>query len=93
MRGRQSAMITKVDSSVSVSLIFDSKTKRVTPKALVWNGRTYPIVRIGLHHTYRQGRTLYHVFSVAGKTLFFRLVLNSESLHWKLEEISDGLPS
>jgi hypothetical protein len=85
-------MIQKISTPVTVSLFFDSKSKRVTPKALIWNGRTYPIVKIGLHHTYRQGRTLYHVFSVAGETLFFRLVLNSENLHWKLEEISDGLP-
>ena len=86
-------MIEKISVPVSVGLSFDSKTRRVTPKWLVWNGRLYPIIKIGLHHTFRQGRTLYHVFSVASKNLFFRLTLNTENLHWRLEEISDGLPS
>jgi hypothetical protein len=85
-------MITKVDVPVSVSLSFDSKKRKVIPKWVVWNGRLHPIIKIGLHHTFRKGRTLFHVFSVASKTLFFRLVLNTETLHWRLEEISDGLP-
>ncbi|HJY99009.1 MAG TPA: hypothetical protein VJ227_04865 [Patescibacteria group bacterium] len=63
------------------------------PRWIKWKNRVYKIERIGLHHTYREGRTLYHIFSVAAPTLFFRLRLNTESLSWKLEEISDGLPS
>ena len=85
-------MIEKIDVPISVSFNFDSKRRRVFPKWVIWDGRLYPIAKIGLHHTFRQGRTLYHVFSVASKTLFFRLVLNTENLHWRLEEISDGLP-
>jgi hypothetical protein len=84
-------MLEKISAPVSVTLVFDHKTRRVYPKTVVWNGRTYPIVKIGLHHTFRQGRTLYHVFSATSKTLFFRLVLNTETLHWRLEEIADGL--
>jgi len=85
-------MIEKISIPVSVSLSFDSKRRKVIPKWIIWNDRLYPIVKIGLHHTFREGRVLYHVFSVVSKTLFFRLVLNTENLHWKLEEISDGLP-
>ncbi|OGM02881.1 hypothetical protein A2115_00115 [Candidatus Woesebacteria bacterium GWA1_41_8] len=85
-------MIEKVSVPVSVSLTFDSTKRSVFPKWLVWNGRTYPILKVGLHHTFRQGRTLFHVFSVVSKTLFFRLVFNTDNLHWRLEEISDGLP-
>lgn len=86
-------MIEKISASVSVGMTFDSKKKKVVPKWVVWKGRLYPIVKIGLHHTFNRGRTLYHVFSVESKTLFFRLVLNTENLHWKLEEISDGMPN
>lgn len=86
-------MIEKMDVSVSVTLIYDSGKKKIIPKWVVWNGRLYPIIKVGLHHTFRRGRVLYHVFSVASKTLFFRLVLNTENLYWRLEEISDGLPS
>jgi len=85
-------MIEKISVPVSVALTFDHKTRHVFPKWLIWDGRLYPILKIGLHHTFRQGRTLYHVFSVVSKTLFFRLVLNTENLHWRLEEISDGMP-
>ena len=85
-------MIEKISSPVSVTLAFDSAKRKVFPKWIVWNNRLYPIIKIGLHHTFRQGRTLYHVFSVASKSLFFRLVLDTDNLHWKLEEISDGLP-
>jgi len=86
-------MLEKISAPVSVALAFDHTKRKVTPKWVVWNGRLYPIAKIGLHHTFRQGRTLYHVFSVASKNLFFRLVLDTETLHWRLEEISDGLPS
>ncbi|MCH7641268.1 hypothetical protein IID22_03665 [Patescibacteria group bacterium] len=85
-------MLEKVDESVSVSFTFDKDRKTVKPRALIWNGRLYGVEKIGLHHKFRQGHTLYHVFSVASKSMFFRLVLNTENLHWKLEEISDGLP-
>ena len=80
----------KISESVSVSLSYDSVKRRVFPKWIVWKDRMYPILKIGLHHTYREGTTLFHVFSVISKTLFFRLVLNTDNLHWNLEEISDG---
>ncbi|OGM15414.1 hypothetical protein A2985_04880 [Candidatus Woesebacteria bacterium RIFCSPLOWO2_01_FULL_43_11] len=84
-------MLEKISAPVSVGFTFDHTTRRVIPKWVIWEGRTYPIEKVGLHHTYRAGRTLFHVFSVASKTLFFRLVLNTDTLHWRLEEISDGM--
>ena len=62
----------------------------VIPKSVTWRNRTYEIIKVGLHHTYRQGRTLYHVFSVSTRTTFLRLVLNTDDLHWVLEEISEN---
>lgn len=84
-------MIQRVDVPVSVTFVFDHKRRVVFPKDVLWEGRVYPIVKVGLHHSFREGRVLYHVFSVASKTLFFRLVLDTETLFWRLEEISDGL--
>jgi len=86
-------MITKVDVPVTVSFNFNSEKRRVEPKALVWNGRLHAVRKVGFHHTFRRGRTLYHVFSVVSGAMFFRLVLNTDNLHWRLEQISDGLPS
>ncbi len=84
-------MISKLDESVSVSLAFDGVKKTIAPKVLIWKGRFYLIRKVGLHHKFRQGRTLFHVFSVASRTSFFRLVLNTDTLHWKLEGVSDNL--
>ncbi len=85
-------MVQKVSTSVSVGFVFDHKTMRTFPKWIIWNKRVYQIIKVGLHHKFRQGRNLYHVFSVSSKNLFFRLVLNTQNLHWRLEEISDGMP-
>jgi len=84
-------MIQKLSEPVSVSFTFDSEKRSIKPKALVWNGRLHAVKKVGLHHKFREGRTLFHVFSVVSNSMFFRLVLNTETLHWKLEEISDGL--
>ena len=85
-------MIHRLNAPVSVKFIYDHKTRTAYPTEVGWERRVYPIIKIGLHHTFRTGRTLYHVFSVASKTLFFRLVLDTDTLHWRLEEASDGLP-
>lgn len=77
----------KIYEEVSVDLIFDSITKRVYPKLVVWKGKTYKVKKIGLHHTYKEGNVLYHVFSVTTDSSFLRLVLNTKNLHWALTEI------
>ena len=85
-------MIEKLSLPISVGITFDHVKRKVIPKWVLWEGKLYSIEKIGLHHTFKQGRTLFHVFSVASKTLFFRLVLNTDTLAWRLEEISDGMP-
>ncbi len=83
-------MIQKINESVSVQLIFKSKTKIAYPACFIWRERLYKVKKVGLHHVYRVGKLLFHIFSVTDGNLFFRLSLNSESLHWLLEEIADG---
>ncbi len=61
-----------------------------TPKWVKWKNRVYKIDKIGLHHTFREGKILYHVFSVTAKSLFLRLKLNTENLSWRLEEVDDA---
>jgi len=82
-------MIQKINSEVSVKLTYSSKEKKVYPEEVIWNQRVYPIIKLGLHHTYKKGRTLYHVFSVISETIFFKLILNTDNLHWRLEQIAD----
>ncbi len=81
-----------MDEEVSVSMTFNHRTKQAMPKKVQWQGRVYNITKIGLHHTSRAGRTLIHVFSVCTDSLFLRLELNTDDLHWSLKEVSDGLP-
>lgn len=82
-------MIQKLDLPVSVLLSFDHKKRISVPKKLLFEGREHLISKVGLHHTFRDGRVLYHVFSVANDTMFFRLVLNTETLGWTLTEVAD----
>jgi hypothetical protein len=84
-------MIQKISTPVTVTLVFNHKRRVAFPREVLWEGKEYPILKIGLHHSYRAGRTLYHVFSAASKEMFFRLVLNTDNLFWTLEEISDGM--
>lgn len=86
-------MIQKMSAPISVALVYNHKTREVKPVKVLWENRSYLIKRIGLHHTVRHGRTLFHIFSVESETLFFKLVLNTDSLMWMIEEIADGEPS
>lgn len=79
----------KIEKPVSVSFSFDSEKQRVSPRWIIWNGRMRPVNKVGLHHTFRKGRTLYHVFSVVSKGVYLRLILDTDTLHWSLEEISE----
>lgn len=75
----------KIDEKVTVGMVNN------IPKYIIWKGRSHTITQIGLHHTFREGRTLYHIFSVVAGTIFMRLKFDTDFLSWKLEEISDDL--
>lgn len=83
-------MVQKIDALVSVVSYFDHQNLIFLPKTIIWNNRFYKINKIGLHHEYKQGDVLYHIFSVTTDTLFLRLKFNTKSLNWHLEEISNG---
>ncbi len=85
-------MIQRISEPVSVITSYNAKTRAVRPISLEWGRRTYPVLQIGLRHTYRNGQTRHHIFSVTSSSLFFRLNLNTDNLSWTLEEVSDGLP-
>lgn len=78
-----SYVIQKIDAPVSV--VFTN-----IPRKILFEGSEHLITKLGYHHVYREGRTLFHVFSVTSKSMFFRLVLNTETLGWQLMEVGDG---
>lgn len=84
-------MIQKISAPVSVETVYDHRRRIVFPRRIFWDGRLFSNVKVGLHHTFREGRTLFHIFSVVSEGVSFRLRLDTESLFWTLEELSDGL--
>jgi hypothetical protein len=87
-------MRASVDEEVSVVMAFSAGQKLARPYLVSWQNKDYKVGKIGFHHTVRRGRVLHHIFELtdADETLWLRLDLNSENLHWMLEEVSDGLP-
>lgn len=81
-----------INEKVSVVTVFDHQAPKnvVLPWKIKWHGRIYTVHKLGYHHTLREGRKLLHIFSVTDGNLDFRLRLDTETLHWTLEEICDG---
>lgn len=82
----------KINAPVSVMMDFNHYQTKMKPIQIQWNNRDYRIESVGLHHQFRRGRKLFHVFSVTAGGMFFKLVLDTENLFWKVEEVADGLP-
>ena len=76
-----------INETVSVMLLTNHLQKTVSPSVLSWRGRQYRITNVGLHHTAREGRVLFHYFSVTDGTTFFRLRFDTETLGWRLLEV------
>ena len=85
-------MIQDIKAPISTQLVYNHKTNRVALVKLLWDGKEYKIKSIGLHYTYRKGRTLFHVFAVSSNELSFKLLLNTDNLFWSVDQVSDGLP-
>jgi len=78
-----------INEKVSVILIYNQETGLVMPKKIRWRNRDYLIKSLAYYHRIRQGKNIIHIFNVTDGSLDFRLSLDSESLHWTLEEIYD----
>ena len=76
-----------IDESVSVNLLSNHLKRTALPSSIYWRGRRYQVIKIGLHHTLREGRTLFHIFSVTDGTTGFKLRFDTELLSWKLLEV------
>jgi len=74
-----------IDEKVTVGMVDN------IPKYVVCHGRNYTVTKIGLHHIYREGKVLYHIFSIVADTVFMRLKFDTENLNWTLEETEDGI--
>ncbi len=79
-----------INEKVSVLSFYDKNRGIITPQEIVWRNRTYCITKVGNHWSVRQGRKLLHFFSVLStNSVAFKLILDTETLHWVLEEVVD----
>lgn len=81
----------KINEKIDVITIFKKYPAKVSIYKIRWNGRDHFITKEGYYHKVREGRKVYHIFSVCSATLAFRLRFDPETMYWNLEEISDGL--
>ena len=79
-----------IDESVSVDLLSNHLKGQAYPWVIQWKGIRYHTTKIGFHYTIRDGRTLFHVFSVTDGTTFFKLRFDTETLGWRLLEVDSG---
>jgi hypothetical protein len=86
-------MLEHISEKVSVIAVYDAGKGTAMPWRFSWHGRTITISKLGLHHTTYYGRALQHIFSVTDGSLAFRFRLDTETLQWTLEEVSDGTSS
>ncbi len=83
-------MTTLINEKVGVVSVYNEKNGFVIPRKIRWRDREYHIDKLGYHHRVRQGRELCHIFHVSNGTIDFRLRFESETMHWTLEELTDG---
>jgi len=81
----------KIDTPVSVIMDFNHYQNIIKPIQIQWNNRDFRVEEVGMHYQFRQGKKLFHVFSVTSRGMFFKLILNTDNLFWKLSEVTDGL--
>lgn len=84
----------KINEEVSVVMYYNARLRRPVVHAINWQNKKYLAGKQGYHHTVRDGQTLHHIFELVDReeTIWFRLNLNTDNLHWTLEAVHDGLP-
>ncbi len=77
-----------LNEPVSVIFYYDAVHRHVQPYQLTWQGREYRLGKVDFWHKTRRGDTLTHHFSIVDKagTAYFKLGLDSSTLHWVIEE-------
>ncbi len=69
----------------SIFIETDIMSVKLQPKYMIWRGRTYQFISIGLHHTTYDGDILIHLFSMITTSACFRISFNTKTLFWTLE--------
>lgn len=79
-----------IHEKVSALISYDKNTGITTPKKIKWRGRVYTTDVVGFHYSSSVGPKILHYFSVSTvEAVSFKLCFDTETLHWRLEEIID----
>ena len=70
-----------------VEVTVDFQGRRVRPTSVRWAGRSYPMQRLNMVHTAREGQKRIYYFSVSDAANFMKLRLDTETLEWRLVEV------
>lgn len=84
-------MLNQVNIPISVITIFDAVKKTSIPYKIKWNNQIYKITNLAYYHQIKEGSKIHHIYHVSDGNLDFKIRLDSSSLNWILEEVSDGL--
>jgi hypothetical protein len=82
-------MIRRPNDRVDVSARFTHDPPRATIRSVTYRGHKYVIQEVSYAYCVRKGRTLLHIFWASARGITFKLVLNTESLAWTIQEIHD----
>lgn len=74
-----------LNDPVEVQVEFSGR--RVRPTCVKWGTKQYPMERVNLVHSTREGETRVFYFSISDNTTFMKLRLDTQSLEWRLVEI------
>ena len=77
-----------LNEPVSVVFYYNAGHRHVQPYQLTWQGQDYRLGKVDFWHKTRSGDVLTHHFSMGDidGTAYFKLGLDSSTLHWVLEE-------
>lgn len=79
-----------IHEKVSVITSYDRLKGLVFPRKMRWQGRVYTFTNLSYYYKKREGRNIIHIFHVTDGSVDFKLRLDTENLHWTLEEVTDG---
>lgn len=77
-----------LEEPVSVVWGYNAKSQHLQPYLMSWQNRDYKLGKVDFWHKTRRGKTLIHHFSMSDLEgqVYFKLALDTENLHWTIEE-------
>lgn len=79
----------RMNERVKVLSLYDPVSGRMVPQMIHWGGQDHRVSEIAEYQQKRVGGIFFHMYRVHNGSYTFKLFLESETLSWRLEEISD----